>query len=75
MLVAGQTVLQGKMTGGLYITYWLLCLIFTCAAIVVAFSDVRATSMEIRKQERELIEDTLRQIESDAKHQPRNRTN
>jgi len=75
MLVAGQTVLQGKMSGGLYITYWMFCLVFTCAAIIVAFTDVRATSMNIRKQERELIEETIRQIETDSKNRPSHESN
>jgi len=67
MLVAGQTVLQGKMTGSLYISYWLLCLVLTCAAIIVAFTDVRATSHEVRRQERELLENTIKQIEAEAR--------
>ena len=67
MLVAGQTVLQGKLGGSSYIAYWLACLILTSGAIIIAFADVRATSHEIRRQERELLEHTIKEIEAEAK--------
>jgi hypothetical protein len=68
MLVAGQTVLRGKLTGGGYLLYWLLCLVLTSLAILIAFADVRATSHEIRRQERALLEDTIKEIETEAKN-------
>jgi hypothetical protein len=70
MLVAGQSVLQGKLAGALYVGYWLLCLVLTGVAVVVAFADVRATSHEIRRQERELLEHTIKQIEAESRNQP-----
>ena len=75
MLVAGQTVLQGRMAGAAYIAYWVICLILTTAAIITALADVRATSHQIRRQERELIEHTIKQIEADARNRPRRSNN
>jgi membrane protein implicated in regulation of membrane protease activity len=74
MLVAGETLLKGRLRGLAFLLYWLLCFIFTGAAIIVAWLDARAVHSKSRREARELIEKTLGKIESDVRERPhRNR--
>jgi len=67
MLVAGQTVLSGRLgVIGLAI-YWLICLILACACMVIAFADVRALYSRTRREQRDLFEQTLKDIETSAR--------
>ena len=68
MLVGGETFLQGRLGAAAFVLYWLCCLLFTGAAIVVAFLDVRALQYRVRKDQRDLFETTLNKIVSDAKN-------
>ena len=67
MVVAGQTALQPVLRGDLFFVYWLVCVLLTGAAIVTAFVDARETRIEIKKQERDLLEHTIKQIQDDAR--------
>jgi hypothetical protein len=67
MLVAGQTVLPRKLHGGVYLIYWLVCLVLTGGAILIALADARATSHELKRQQRELLDQTLKDIQTQAK--------
>ena len=67
MLIAGETVLQGKLQNITFVLYWLLCLILTTAAIMIAFLDVRALRRQTREEARDLLQTTLKEIETDAK--------
>jgi len=73
MLVAGQTTLLPRLQGELFFIYWLVCLVLTGVAIVTAFVDARATRTEIKKQERSLLEQTIKQIQDDAQARGANR--
>jgi hypothetical protein len=67
MLVGGQTVLQGRLEGGGFLLYWLVCFGFTFLAMLVALWDARALRYRSRQEERELLHNTLDQILSEAK--------
>lgn len=67
MVILGQTVLEGRINGVVFLTYWLICFIFLGLAFVVAFRDVRAIRNEVRTEQRTLLESTLKDIESEAR--------
>jgi|SRR6516162_4708017 hypothetical protein len=67
MLIAGETVLQGRLQNVAFVLYWLLCLILTTAAIIIAFLDARALRRQTREEARDLLQSTLKEIETDAK--------
>jgi hypothetical protein len=67
-LIAGLTVLKGWLTGFGFLIYWLVCLGFTCLAIVIAILDVRTLGRRIRQEQHQLLETTLNQIQSDARN-------
>lgn len=66
MLVLGQTVLQKAFEGLVFLFYWLVCLGLTGLAILVALVDVRSTSLQLKRENRGLIENTVKQIQEDA---------
>ena len=75
MLVLGETVLEGKLGPLAFLIYWLVCSVLTGAAIVVAFADARAVAQRTQREHRELLENTLKDIETEAarrKRRPRN---
>ena len=67
MLVLGETLLQGKLSGGLLLVYWLVCFFFTGLAMLVAFRDARALLQRTGREQRDLLENTLEDIKSDAR--------
>jgi|SRR6516165_3772959 hypothetical protein len=67
MLIAGQTVLQGRLKAFGFLVYWTLCFALTCLAIVIAFLDVRALGRRTRQEQHDLIESTLKKIQTDAR--------
>ncbi len=67
MLVAGQTVLKDRLKDLGFLLYWLVCFLFTGAALLVAYLDALALQRRSRRETRELLETTLGKIESDAR--------
>jgi len=67
MLIAGETVLHGQLENVNFVLYWLLCLILTTAAIIIAFLDARALRRQTREEARDLLQSTLKEIETEAK--------
>ena len=67
MLIAGETVLRGRLSAESFLLYWLVCFLLTGAAIFAAFLDVRALQREIRQEQRELLDVTLETIEKEAR--------
>ena len=65
MLIAGETLLPGRLSNAGFLLYWLVCSALTGLAIVVAFVDVRATQRRVREEQRDLFETTLRKIEQE----------
>jgi hypothetical protein len=58
-LVAGLWVLRNPL---IQIISLILCLVFTCLSIVVAFRDFSAIRRSLREEQRELLEKTLNEI-------------
>src|SRR6266404_6151420 len=71
MLVCGETLLQGRLNGWLFIIYWPVCLLLTALAALVAVQDFRDLQRRARQQHRDLLETTLKQIETDARTKQR----
>lgn len=71
MLIAGETWLKGRLRQVGFLLYWMLCFVFTAAAIVVAFLDARAIQRRTRHEARELLQNTLGKIETEVRQKPR----
>jgi type VI protein secretion system component VasK len=70
MLVAGQTILRGRLNPLEFMVYWLLCLALTVLAIVAALRDLRALRRQNLEEQRHLFHATLEQIASEASTKP-----
>lgn len=77
MLVAGETVLKGRLSALAFVAYWLVCFIATVLAVCAALLDVRAVRLETREEQRALFESTVGKIQEekarkarDAAHHP-----
>ena len=73
MLICGETVLKEKLGNLTFICYWLLCFGFTCLAMLVALLDARAVRRRTNREQRDLLEATLKEIQTKAKTRPRPR--
>lgn len=71
LLIAGETILKARLQGLGFVLYWLCCLMLTAAAIVVAWVDARAVQSKGRREARELVENTLGDIEADVHRKTR----
>jgi len=71
MLICGETILQGRLRPFDFVIYWLLCFVLTGVAMIVAFRDLRALQRRTRQQQRDLLQNTLKEIESDAQRRGR----
>ena len=72
MLILGETVLHERLRNIAFLAYWLVCFAFTGLAILAAFLDVRALQHRTRQEERDLLETTLKEIETDANSKEEN---
>jgi hypothetical protein len=70
MLIAGETVLKGRLQNFGFLIYWLVCFLFTGAAFIIAFQDVRALRHRLREEQRDLLHSTLEKIEKEARQRP-----
>jgi uncharacterized membrane protein YdcZ (DUF606 family) len=66
MIVLGQTALNGRLSPLGTILYWSVCLLLTLATIVLSLIDLLRTVRETRRTQRELVTETMEQIEHDA---------
>jgi hypothetical protein len=71
MLILGETVLHERLRDLAYLAYWLVCFAFTGLAILAAVLDVRALQHRTRQEKRDLLETTLKEIETEAQTRPR----
>jgi membrane protein implicated in regulation of membrane protease activity len=62
MLIAGESVLRNRLEKLAFVAFWLVCFTFTGLAIMMAFLDALALRRRAREQQRELIENTVREI-------------
>ena len=66
MLVAGQTVFEPILFGRRFLVYWLVCFLFTFFAILTAFSEWLAVRLQAREEQRNLLKQTLTEVEHEA---------
>ena len=63
MLSWGLIVLRSRLDGVWFLAYWGLCFLFTFSALVIALLDAHAVRTRIREEQRDLIRQTLVDIE------------
>ena len=63
MLVAGETVLEDRLSSVGFLFFWLACLGFTVLAIIAALVDARALRLQSRHAQKELFEETLARLD------------
>lgn len=63
MLILGQTVLKDRLPPMVFIYYWLTCTIVTGLTLLIAVLDLRAVRLRSQREQRELMNDVLREIE------------
>jgi hypothetical protein len=71
MLIAGETLLKGHLRDLSFLLYWLICILCTGAAIIVACADARSVHTRSKQEARDLIEKTLSKVEADVLKAPR----
>jgi len=67
MLIAGETLLSGKLGGVALICYWLGCFVLTAIAAGAALIDASRVRREQRDEHRALIESTIQEIEREKR--------
>lgn len=65
LLIAGETVLKGRLGPVTTLLYWLFCLLVTVTAILCALVDALRSFGQVRRDQRALLEQTLREIEAE----------
>jgi membrane protein implicated in regulation of membrane protease activity len=70
MLIGGETVLAGRLSGIGFIAYWLACFVLTALAAFAALLDAARVRAEQREEQRALLENTLQEIEREKKSRP-----
>jgi hypothetical protein len=65
MLIWGQTLLKPLLEGWSFIIYWGFCFAFTFGAIIIALLDIRALRRRTRREQEELVERTLAEVEEE----------
>ena len=63
MVVLGQTALKTSLDGVVFLGYWLVCFLFTSAAMFVALAEIRAVRRQTRQETEALIEKTFDDVQ------------
>ena len=71
LLILGETLLKGRLTGVTLICYWLGCFVLTALAAGTALVDAARVRSENRAEQRALIESTLQEIEREKRSRQR----
>jgi len=69
MVVWGQFFLPRTIAPELQAVFWLLCFLFTLAAIMIACVDLVVLRQRTRTENRELFEETMHEIEKEARRE------
>lgn len=67
LLVAGLTVLDGRLSPGPFAALWLACLACTFGAVAAAVLDLRAVRRAAEAEQQALATETHQQIERDSR--------
>jgi hypothetical protein len=65
MLIAGSTFVHLGPLG--FLLYWFICFGFTLIAIMAAFLDAMAVRHRLRQERRDLLQTTIKTIETEAR--------
>ena len=65
MLIWGQTLLKPYLQGLGFLIYWSFCFFFTFGAIIIALLDIRAMRRRTRREQRELLQRALEDVEKE----------
>lgn len=71
LLVAGETVLKGRLSPVGFLIYWISCFFVTALSATAALLDAARVRAESRDEQRALFEETLRRIESEKRARTR----
>jgi len=71
MLIAGETVLKGRLGAVAFLVYWMACFGFTGLALFMALLDMRAVQNRTRQEQKKLVESTLKEIQAQARSKQR----
>ena len=71
MLVAGETLLKGRLSALGFVAYWLVCFVVTVLAVYAALADARAVRQETQAEQRALLEATLQRIQEEKARKAR----
>jgi hypothetical protein len=66
MLIWGQTLLKPYLQSLGFLIYWSLCFFFTFGAIFIALLDLRAMRRRTRREQEELLQRALQDVENEA---------
>lgn len=66
LLAAGQTLLEGRLTGLGFLVYWMACFALTGVAVFIAVWDARAVARETLKEHRAILNDAIRELRKDS---------
>lgn len=67
MLILGMTVLKNRLRLQTFLYYWLVCMVVTAMALIIALLDLRAVRLRSQKEQAELVNRALREIESEKR--------
>lgn len=67
MLIAGETLLKGRLSPLLMLAYWLACFGLAAVAMIYAVLDASAVARQTSEARRELAARTIREIEQSLK--------
>ncbi len=66
LLIAGETVFQGRLSPAGFVLYWAACFVLTALAAIAAVREAARIRHEQRDEQRALLESTLREIERES---------
>jgi membrane protein implicated in regulation of membrane protease activity len=63
MVIVGETALHSSLDGVPFLIYWLICFLFTFAAIAIALSDLRSVRRRSREEKLKLLRKTFGELD------------
>jgi len=67
MLILGMTVFKDRLRPQTFLYYWLICMLVTALTLVIALLDFRAVRLRSRREQAELLDRTLEEIEREKR--------
>jgi hypothetical protein len=72
MLILGMTVLKNRLQLQTFLYYWLICMLVTGLALIIALLDLRAVRLRSKVEQTELLTRTLHEIEREKQRRKGN---